>query len=616
MKLFIFLVISILSFAQTSDINAKTQENRQKLMELYTNANTEYKTFKTYQNNLWYEDEKFARELLDKVPENKIDDVLGYIKNKNVLNDKELFLKLMKKNEYLLFYAGKILKNDKELVLIALRRNIDAFKYVNKRFRDDKDVILKFIERGSNTLKYTSERLKDDEEVVLKSIEPIHSKIKPHVYALRYASLRLQQDKPFIFKIMRKNILALAHIDKYLLKDKEIVSYYLKELREFDAFNQYNLNDHHSIFKKIDPSFLSDEKMMYQAVSALGISLQYGSPKIIQNKKIVKQAVSKDGLALQYVDKSLQKDKEVIILALRNNPKALDYVPVSMRKDKEILKALKDKNSNFYLKNKIKRKIKPLAWESYDINETLELLYGQDRVYEKSKDIKITIPLTTDDYFDSKPFEITTKHKVKSIAILQVEQNKRALTALYYPYDNSIKIRLPRLKILNASLSIVREGRKVIVVIETKDNQLFIETFLIKHRYYCDNGYGNMHYYLEDLKKYIENLKTKSKKYTYMKYGISKKKWNFVKFRHYSPMVSYEEAEILNEKVNFISHINGSTKDEKIFDLYLSEYISQKPLITMGISKIHKNKDINFTYTTINGEVTFKVLKPKKSKKK
>ena len=102
--------------------------------------------------------------------------------------------------------------------------------------------------------------------------------------------------------------------------------------------------------------------------------------------------------------------------------------------------------------NTIERKIKPLAWKSYDINETLELLYGKDRVYETSKDIHIKLPTNTREYFDTSMgngyIDIRTNKIVKSIAILHKKDGERALTILYYPYDKAVKIRLP-LKMLN-----------------------------------------------------------------------------------------------------------------------------------------------------------------------
>jgi len=266
-----------------------------------------------------------------------------------------------------------------------------------------------------------------------------------------------------------------------------------------------------------------------------------------------------------------------------------------------------------YVQSKIERKIKPLAWESHDINETLELLYGKDRVYETSKDIHIKLSTNTEEYFDTSMgvgyIDIHTNKIVKSIAILHKKDRDRALTTLYYLYDNTANIRLP-LKMLDAKLTMGKEGMKVVVITETEDNHLFINEYPIKYSYFCTYGGDAMYYYMNELR---ENLNTNVLK---TKYKIDENGVGYFKFMINHPMVSYTEAKELKVKANFVSHIHGSIKDKKLFDLYISEYMGKDPLIKMEFQNMKQGENIDFSYSTINGEVTSKEVLARRSKKK
>ena len=80
-------------------------------------------------------------------------------------------------------------------------------------------------------------------------------------------------------------------------------------------------------------------------------------------------------------------------------------------------------------------------------------------------------------------------------------------------------------------------------------------------------------------------------------------------------MLNDEEADKLNVKITFISHIKGSIKGKKLFDLYTSEYIAKDPYIKMQFLHMKQDENIDFSYTTIHGEVTSMVVKSIKVKK-
>lgn len=257
-------------------------------------------------------------------------------------------------------------------------------------------------------------------------------------------------------------------------------------------------------------------------------------------------------------------------------------------------------SNDYYLKNKIERKIHPLAWESHDINETLELLYGKNRLYVQSEEIKINLSANTKEFFDSynhNRVTIRTNKKVKSIAILHKKEEERALIALFHPHSSFRRITLP-LKMLNASITKGIKGMNVVLITETEDNHLFINTYPIEYSYFC------YEYYLEELKEELNNYRLKTK------YQINHGH-RYFKFQIIHPMVSYNEAEKLKSKVNFISHI----KVKKLFDLYTSEYIGRNPLIRIKFEDRKQDDNIRLYTTTINREVKTKDVVAKVYKK-
>jgi hypothetical protein len=515
------MLVTSLCFGEPHDFNAKSEENRKTIMNWYVNSNVGYVILQKYKNNLWLKDEIFLRKLLNEENVYHLLELLGNIKNKNILNDKKLFLKLAKIFSSTFKFASDILKSDKEYVLKLLQSGCDIYeyinpklygdkqitlvavkqprynsnlKYANKKLKNNKQIVLESVQNNGRALKYASNALKDDRQIVLEAAkcDPralvyaskrikndkkiMWEAIRQDGRAFEYASNQIKSDKKFVLEALKSYPYSLLYADKNMMKNKDIVLYFFKSLKK----NEYLATSYHNILMKIHPSLLDDEKIMLEAVKKNGMYLQYASKMLKGNQRIAMQAVSTNGMALKYVDKELLENKEIIAMALKNNPKIMYYID--------------------YVKNRIKRKFKPLAWESYDINETLNLLYGKNRIYEKSKEIHIKLPTNTLEYFDYKYIKIATTKKVKSISILQKKEGDRALIALYQPYGRTSNIRLP-LKILNAMLTMGIEGMKIIVVTETEDKHLFLNEYRIKYRNFCTSFDYGKDDYLDELKE-------------------------------------------------------------------------------------------------------------------
>ena len=98
------------------------------------------------------------------------------------LDNKEVVLKVVRKNGSAIQFVSERLKDDKDFVLTVVKTNVIAIQHASERLKDDKEIVLTAVKQpGWWALKYASERLKDDKEVSLTAV-------KNHRLSLEYAS--------------------------------------------------------------------------------------------------------------------------------------------------------------------------------------------------------------------------------------------------------------------------------------------------------------------------------------------------------------------------------------------------------------------------------------------
>lgn len=276
--------------------------------------------------------------------------------------------------------------------------------------------------------------------------------------------------------------------------------------------------------------------------------------------------------------------------------------------NKRIILQAVNENSKKYIKNIIKREIHGKAWQMYDVNDTIEALYGKNRVLEKNGKIKIELPnlLTA---ADNIKIHISSELDVKSIAILQNIPNERCLTTLYYPTtgltDFSTYIKSLN-QSWNRSWKHLHNGFEIIILTETKDNHVYINKYLLEMSV-CNQGYDDE--YIRNVHTYLHTNEIK------VRYSVSQDKIGYAKFLMVHPMISYRDAQILNEKVNFISHIEGHVKNKKVFDLYTSEYTARKPIFRIRFQGVETESVLKISYTNIHGNTKSNEIQAKKYNK-
>jgi len=117
----------------------------------------------------------------------KYDAIVNYTLTKvHSKDNKELLLKFLAIDGYILQYLTEGDKKDREIVRTAILSKPLALEYADETLQQDKQLVMEAVRGCGIALKYASGTLKDDKEIVLKAI-------KNSANAIKYASPRLQE---------------------------------------------------------------------------------------------------------------------------------------------------------------------------------------------------------------------------------------------------------------------------------------------------------------------------------------------------------------------------------------------------------------------------------------
>lgn len=133
-----------------------------------------------------------------------------------LLSNRNLILKGLKRNYNVLYYVDSNLKSDRNFILSAVQMAGKSLVFLDEGLKGDKKIVLEAVKTSGQALEYASEELKNDKDVVLEAV-------KSDGYALKYASEELKKNKSFIIeaiKICRYPNTLL--IDDSLKDDEEI----------------------------------------------------------------------------------------------------------------------------------------------------------------------------------------------------------------------------------------------------------------------------------------------------------------------------------------------------------------------------------------------------------
>jgi hypothetical protein len=254
----------------------------------------------------------------------------------------------------------------------------------------------------------------------------------------------------------------------------------------------------------------------------------------------------------------------------------------------------------------IVRKIHAKAWKMYDINSTIEALYGKSFKKHPRFSVEEQIP-------SSSPYvDLSLKFPVKSIALLQKFDFEPSLIAYFNVskeslVDQKVYIRIDAF-----------HKKDIFVFVEDINGELFLwkEFYLSDDSRDCFGGTGGV-YMLETYKK-LKYEQQESVKL--IKYKIKfKARWSdngllraYIKFS--DNMVSYVEAKRKEIPVQFISHIYARLNGKIVFDYYLSPFIDNR-WIKFYVNNAKKSDVLDVFVEDIHGQTIHKSLVVKKNDK-
>ena len=344
-------------------------------------------------------DKKFIMALLvdpARVNDWTISNLFNYV-SKELQDDKEITMAVIKKDGSALKHASKKLKNNREVVIAAVEKNAYALKYVSKELQADKEVVMAAVKQRGITLQYVSKKLQADKEVVMAAVKQyglalqyaskelqadkdivIAAAIKS-ITALKYASIKMQKDSDVLEPLIPKNILigraddkefvmrklkiqpmAFQFVSKKLQVDREVaiaafdnfkgsedelqklLDLFPKELMADKKFCKVMIGDSgwiDTIAQYIPNNLLDDEDFMIYLFK----NVEYGRislPKKIENKDIITIALKYYSSVLQLATNKIKNDKEFIMtLIAKGYPLVIADISKKLQNDKDIVMA-------------------------------------------------------------------------------------------------------------------------------------------------------------------------------------------------------------------------------------------------------------------------------------
>ena len=273
-----------------------------------------------------------------KIISKSYEDILKYV-DKDILDDRDFILELVKNNGLVLCNldekykkdyeivlsavnnnglalasADDKFKKDKELITIALLTHRSVFRFVDEEIKKDKEFIKHLINNFPTVIQYASDEIKANREIVLYCIRAFKNSEGGSYNFYYIISDKLRDDKEIALEIIEQHHLAILNVSERLKEDKDIVKLFIQKA-PIDS-NTYLLT-------YIPGKFLSDIEIALELVKKSGTLFYKLKEKFRDNKEIALEADKSDGSVYYLISERLRKDKDIIIAAARRNYRIL-----------------------------------------------------------------------------------------------------------------------------------------------------------------------------------------------------------------------------------------------------------------------------------------------------
>lgn len=288
-------------------------------------------------------------------------------------NDPELFEIVLDKRPDMFMHATDDVRADKNIAIKVIKKNIMLADYVDESLLHDEDIANLLIKLDQKMIKKVHQAYKTDKNFVLKQISLYGNKVFPYIDPL------LKGDKNFILRCMRHNVEIFENIPVHFYTDMDIVNLAIQKNSYYMGFMSDELRDNKDfVFKAVSINgkciaSISDRlkndidvciealKVEHDVLYLLGDSVLRLFPDILQisrknyneidtiishkkaelikeanncgNIQIIKDLVNIDGLVLGMLPESYRVNYEIVYMALKQNRYAIKYVGDLIKRD-------------------------------------------------------------------------------------------------------------------------------------------------------------------------------------------------------------------------------------------------------------------------------------------
>lgn len=253
-------------------------------------------------------------------------------------NDREIILNLIKSEPYMFYKYSDIYNDDKEMVLAASKidyRSENNYSLFSDRLKEDRDIVKAIAKEKCCKIKGFWERYNDDKEIALIALNNEHKHIDIYKCILQNLSDRLKNDDEIVFVSVKNNPESFQYVSSRLKKSKELsISALKKDIKTIKYLDNELLNDYEfckEIIKILRRK--KNYKVWYE-------SLQYiKNDKILSDRKFVKEAIlnGANTWSPNYVFERFLDDEDIMLLLLIKDDYVYRYLPIEYKDNKKYL---------------------------------------------------------------------------------------------------------------------------------------------------------------------------------------------------------------------------------------------------------------------------------------
>ena len=248
--------------------------------------------------------------------------------NDSFRSNRDIMMKVVRRDGKLLKHADNNLKLDRELVLEAVKQSGMSIQYADPTLLKDREIALFAVSQNGYSINYFQKIFSNDRQIIEKAIEAdgLH---------LRFGSVALRKDRQIVLKAVSKNGYALRYAASEFQKDKEIVLLALKKNGQATEFV------HPSLWRDIDVVKLAGEH------SARALYL--ASAEIKSKKEIVLPMLFKFATCFDYMGQELRQDKEFLLVAIQQNCRVFEKLNKNLKQDEDFIRRCLEVNGECFV---------------------------------------------------------------------------------------------------------------------------------------------------------------------------------------------------------------------------------------------------------------------------